>query len=115
MIKGMKDVKQVMIYIGLNDSDSHVQKFETEKYISILKKVCKSYRVAFSMNVIDGGYFHDDGTYVEEKTLVLTLLDVEADLIEEIAKDLCAFFNQESVMVTFSNAKVHFIRESIRK
>ena len=113
MIKRMKDVKQAMIYVGLNDSVSHEQKFETERYISILKKVCKSYRVAFSMNTIDGGYFHDDGTYVEEKTLVLTLRDVEEKIIDEIAKDLCAFFNQESVMVSCSNASVHFVRESI--
>ena len=113
MIKRMKDVRQAMIYVGLNDSILHEQKFETERYISILKKVCKSYRVAFSMNTIDGGYFHDDGTYVEEKTLVLTLLDVEEEIIEEIAKDLCAFFNQESVMVSYSNASVHFVRESI--
>ncbi len=109
----MKDAKQAMIYVGLNDSISHEQRFETEKYISILKNICKSYRVAFSMNTIDGGYFHDDGTYVEEKTLVLMLIDVEDAFVEEIAKDLCAFFNQESVMVCLSNALVHFVRESI--
>ena len=113
MISEMEEVKQAMIYIGLNDSITHVQKFETDRYISILKNVCKSYKVAFSMNVIDGGYFHEDGSYVEEKTLTLTLLGVEEDMVEGIAKDLCAFFNQESVMVTYSQAKVHFVQESI--
>ena len=113
MISEMEEVKQAMIYIGLNDSITHVQKFETDRYISILKNVCKSYKVAFSMNVIDGGYFHEDGSYVEEKTLTLTLLGVEEDMVEEIAKDLCAFFNQESVMVMYSQAKVHFVQESI--
>ena len=102
-----------MIYIGMNDSILHEQKFETEKYISVLKNICKSYKVAFSMNVIDGGYFHDDGTYVEEKTLVLTLLDVDEQTVEEIAKDLCAFFHQESVMISFSNVMIQFVRESI--
>ena len=109
----MKDVRQAMIYIGMNDSILHEQKFETEKYISVLKNICKSYKVAFSMNVIDGGYFHDDGTYVEEKTLVLTLLDVDEQTVEEIAKDLCAFFHQESVMISFSNVMIQFVRESI--
>lgn len=113
MISKMEEVKQAVIYIGLNDSVTHVQKFETDKYISILKKVCKSYRTAFSTSVIDGGYFHEDGTYVEEKTLVLTLLGVDDGTVEEIARDLCAFFNQESVMVTYSQAKVHFIQEKI--
>lgn len=109
----MDAVRQASIYIGLNDSNTGVQKYDTEKYISILKNVCRNYHVGFSMNRIQGGYFHDDGRYVEENTLVLMLLDVPDETVREIAKDLCAFFNQESVMVTFSSAEVNFIRESI--
>ena len=109
----MGKVRQTQIYVGLNDSDTYRQKFETEKYVSILKKVCKGYRVAFSMSLINGGYFHDDGTYVEENTLMLTLLDVDEQTIEEIARDLCAFFHQESVMVSTGEAEVHFVRESL--
>ena len=30
------------IYVGLNDQDTKVQKFETAKYISVLKNVCVS-------------------------------------------------------------------------
>lgn len=104
---------QTMIYIGLNDAESHRQEFETERYVSILKHVCKNYGVAFSMNVVNGGYFHEDGTYVEENTLVLTLLDVDDETIEEIAKDLCAFFHQESVMVTKSVSKLYFVKERL--
>ncbi|MBR2534010.1 MAG: hypothetical protein IKE50_04445 [Erysipelotrichaceae bacterium] len=109
----MKKVRQTQIYVGLNDSDTYRQKFETGKYVSILKRVCQGYHVAFSMSLINGGYFHDDGTYVEENSLMLTLLDVDEQTIEEIAKDLCAFFNQESVMVSTSEAEVHFVKESI--
>ena len=109
----MKKVRQTQIYIGLNDSGTYTQKFETEKYVSILKRVCQGYRVAFSMSLINGGYFHDDGTYVEENTLMLTLLDVDEETIEEIAKDLCAFFNQESVMVSSSEAEVRFVKENL--
>ncbi len=109
----MKKVRQTQIYVGLNDSDTYQQKFETEKYVSILKRVCQGYHVAFSMSLINGGYFHDDGTYVEENTLMLTLLDVDEQTIEEIAKDLCAFFHQESVMVSTSEAEVRFVKESL--
>ena len=110
----MGKVRQTQIYVGLNDSDTYQQKFETEKYVSILKKVCKGYRVAFSMSLINGGYFHDDGTYVEENSLMLTLLDVDEKTVEEIAKDLCAFFHQESVMVSTSEAEVRFVKESLK-
>ena len=104
---------QTTIYVGLNDGDTGVQKFSTEKYLSILKNVCKSYRVAFSVQQINGGYFHEDGRYTEENTLALMLIDVPRETVMEIAKDLCAFFNQESVMVTTAPSSVIFVHESI--
>ncbi len=108
-----QQTNQASIYIGLNDSETGVQKFATEKYLSILKNVCRSYRVAFSVQVINGGYFHEDGRYTEENTLVLTLLNIEEKTVIEIAKDLCAFFNQESVMVTSTPSSVIFVKEKI--
>lgn len=101
------------VYIGLNDKDSKEQIFATEKYSKILKTVCKSYRTAFSVSQIDGGYFHEDGTYVEENTLVVSMTGVDDETVDEIAKDLCAFFNQESVMVTKGIIEVKFISESL--
>ncbi len=104
---------QTTIYIGLNDAETGVQKFDTEKYLSILKKVCHSFKVAFSVHRIEGGYFHENGTYVEETTLALLLMDTPQETIMEIAKDLCAFFNQESVMVTSSPCSVVFVKDGI--
>ncbi len=101
------------IYIGLNDADTLEQKHDTEKYISVLKNVCRSYHVAFSFSVEEDGYFHDDGRYTQETTLVITLIDVEKKLAKEIAKDLCAFFHQESVLVTESEINAYFINETV--
>ena len=108
-----KQLQQTNIYIGLNDSETGIQKFDTEKYLSILKNVCRSYRVAFSVQQISGGYFHEDGRYTEETTLCLTLMNTDQDLVMEIARDLCAFFNQESVMVTSAPSSVIFVKEKI--
>lgn len=105
--------RQTNIYIGLNDEDTGVQKYDTERYISILKKVCHNYKVAFSMQQITGGYFHEDGRYTEENTLVLMFIDVPEKTALEIAKDLCAFFHQESVMVTYSPCRTVFVSESL--
>ena len=101
------------IYIGLNDQDSKTQKFETARYVSVLKHVCKSYKVPFSFNLIEGGYIHESGEYTEEKTMVLTLIGVERTVAEEIAKDLCAFFHQESVMLTTGEVAVCSVREGL--
>lgn len=108
-------MRQTTIYVGLNDADTHEQKYDTKKYLSILKGVCYAYRVAFSVHMVNGGYFHEDGSYVEENTLSLTLLDVPDATIEEIAKDLCAFFHQESVMVTNAVSDVYFVKERLNQ
>ena len=65
------------------------------------------------LSVEEGGYFHDDGRYTQETTLVITLIDVEKKLAKEIAKDLCAFFHQESVLVTESEINAYFINETV--
>ncbi len=109
----MKKTLFTQIHVGLNDSDTHEQIFSTEKYMSILKDVCRNYHVAFSVSAVDGGYFHDDGSYVEEKTLALSLVDAPRDTVEEIAKDLCVFFHQESVMVSSTESEVYFVEEKI--
>ena len=100
------------IYVGLNDQDTKVQKFETAKYISVLKHVCISYEVPFSFNLIEGGYIHESGEYTQENTLVLTLVDVDKATVEEIARDLCAFFHQESVLVTSGSVDTYSIHDS---
>ena len=104
---------QTTIYVGLNDSETGVQKFGTEKYLSILKNVCRSYQVAFSVQLINGGYFHEDGRYTEENSLRLTLMNVPEQEVMEIAKDLCVFFNQESVMVSSLTTSTIFVNEKL--
>ena len=101
------------IYIGLNDQDTKKQVFETEKYVSILKKVCISYGVPFSFNLIEGGYIHESGEYTQENTLVLSLIGADRAVIEEIAKDLCVFFHQESVLITTGDVIAYQVSEKL--
>ena len=69
-------VMESKIYIGLNDSETKQQKLATDRYAAILKEICRDFGVPFSFNVIDGGYIHDDGEYTEEKSIVLTFIDL---------------------------------------
>ena len=106
---GKIQMVETRLYIGLNDAETKKQIFETEQYVEQLKKLCFTYHVPFSMAFEEGGYFHENGEYVEEKTLVLTLIDAEKDIIQKIAKDLCGLFNQESILVTEGNIKGCYI------
>ena len=104
---------ETKIYVGLNDSQTMTQMYETDKYVQILKNVCKSYRVAFSFSVEQGGYFHDDGRYTQEVSLVLKLINAQRETVDEIAKDLCVFFHQESVLITENAVRSYYISETL--
>ena len=97
------------IYIGLNDLKTKEQKFITERYVSVLKKVCMNYRVPFSFHLMEGGYIHESGEYTEENTLLLTLIDADPVVVDEIARDLCAFFHQESVLITKQEVETYSV------
>ncbi len=101
------------IYIGLNDLTTNTQLFENEKYISVLRKVCYSYKVPFSFCVQEGGYIYENGMYAKETCLVLTLIDVGKSVVNDIAKDLCAFFRQESVLIAESTIQAYFVSEKL--
>ena len=104
---------ETKIYVGLNDSVTKNQIFETDKYISILRNVCFAYHMPFSFDVEEGGYIHENGDITKETTLVLILIDAKKEMVNEIAKDLCVFFHQESVMITEDRVRTYFISESL--
>jgi len=104
---------ETKIYVGLNDSVTKEQVFETKKYIDVLKNVCFSYGTPFSFALEQGGYIHENGEYTKENTLVLTLIGADKKVVEEIARDLCAFFHQESVLVTEGEIRTYFIKETL--
>lgn len=107
---GNVKMTEYRIYIGLNDAESREQRFGTERYLGTLKEICRSYKTAFSVDVEEGGYYHEDGEYTEETTLVLVLIGTEPDKVQGIAKDLCTLFHQESVLVTENVIDGRFIR-----
>lgn len=104
---------ETKIYVGLNDSVTKTQIFETEKYISILRNVCFAYHTPFSFDVEEGGYIHENGEYTRETSLILSLIDADRKTVNEIAKDLCVFFHQESVMITEDHIRTYFISETL--
>ena len=98
---------EARIYVGLRDRDSHEQIFDTERYKDALKDICRGYKTPFSLQVIEGGYFHDDGSWVDENTLLITLVGAPRKTVYDIANDVCTAFHQESVMITCENV-LHF-------
>ena len=104
---------ETKIYVGLNDSVEKKQLMETETYINVLRNVCCAYNTAFSFDAVEGGFIHENGELTKETTLVLTLIETDKDVVDEIARDLCAFFHQESVLITENEVRAYYICESL--
>lgn len=106
-------LEETKVYIGLNDMDTKRQRAATDSYVSILKRICRSCGVSFSFSVMEGGYMHDDGEFTEEKSIVLSFIDVPQEVVDEVAKEACVLFHQESVLVTVGRIYARSIREAL--
>lgn len=106
--------KRYTIMVGMNDKDDNVQKFQTERILELVTNCCKGYGLAFSCYVQRGGYKPFNGGYILEKSVAVVLLDPPADLVDELSKDLCAFLNQETVMVTVDQVECYYISHAIQ-
>lgn len=109
-----KNMTETKIYVGLYDALTRLQQHNTETYVDVMKYVCKSHHVSFSFVITEGGFFHEDGAYTQEQTLVLSLIDADKQVVEAIAKDLCAFFHQECVMITESMVNAYYIKDDLK-
>lgn len=106
--------KRYTVMVGLKDKDEKVQKIQTERILRLVTNCCKGYGMAFSSYLQDGGYIHDSGEYVLEKSVCIVFIDPNEQYVDEIGKDLCAFLNQESVLVTVDEVECYFISCSLK-
>ena len=65
------------------------------------------------MSLTEAIYIHDNGEYTEEKSIVLTFIDLPQKTVDKIAKEVCILFHQESVLVTTDRIHVRSIRETL--
>ncbi len=109
LTKGYKKVKRYTIMIGMNDSKTHEQEIETERIIRLANNCCKNYGLNFSSIIQSGGCIQEDGRYVIENSLGLVFIDADENTVNELAKDVCCFLNQESVLVTVDEVIRYFV------
>ena len=92
----MKKTNRYTIYIGLFDKDTKTQLIDTEKAMSILSEKIANEFGGWTIYPSSWVYKHDDGSIVQEPSIVIqTMADGIDNFVENIKKE----FNQESVLV----------------
>lgn len=100
-----------VIYIGLNDKDTLVQEESLHKCVSLICDICKAQKIEFTLHKSIGGYINDNGEYIIEKGLQLSLLGADLQKTFAIANELKQRLNQETVLVTEDKSvETHIIR-----
>lgn len=94
-----KNVTKHILRVGLKDKDTKEHKQDPAKIAQTVQTVFSEYDVGFSASLDKGGYLHEDGTYVFETSLSITICDAPTETVMAIAEAFCKAFNQESVLV----------------
>ena len=98
------------LYIGTNDKDTKQPVKNMLRFMEVLKQVLNDLTEGYTMYHATGYYKHDDGTMVQEGTIVIELIDYYGEKnLYSLVKLLKYRLNQESIYVTKQeiNAKLY--------
>lgn len=111
MVKKFGKVETYKLYIGLNDKEKLKQLCPTEDFIKIVRSICEDFKIAFTMHEQVGGYMMANGTFITERSLVLSISGFDYEQIIKLAEELKAKLNQESIMVTRVEPELFLVME----
>ena len=92
-MKGNKEMKKHILYVGLKDKDSKKQVITTTRAKNIIAGICGDCTLSDSTGV----YTHNNGKQVKEHTIRVELLFKAEKDVKRMAQDIKAKLNQESI------------------
>lgn len=99
------------MYVGLNDARTDSQALTVEEAQQMIRKIITDKGFGYTEYVAHGAYIEDDGTVVDNDTLVYDLLLMEKEDAHAIAKEVKAALHLDSVLMGESMAEYNFITE----
>lgn len=105
-------MQQHTLTIGLNDKDTYKQIYTTKQAITKLSQVLQQHTSGYTIRQAQGGYTHNDGTFVNENSLIVEIVqNLPRKVIKQLINDIKApdCLNQESIIYKKSRAKGVFL------
>lgn len=101
-------MKKITLYVGLNDKDSKLQKFDIIEAYKMAEGILMQKVRGATIFQASGIYKHDDGTVIIEQTLRIELINISNDVIKEIIDIFKVVFNQDSILVQQQSINISF-------
>ena len=105
------EVYTAKMYVGLNDAGTDSQALTIEEAQQMVRKIITDKGFGYTEYVANGAYIEDDGTVVDNDTLVYELFFMEKEEAHAIAKEVKAALHLESVLMGESTAEYNFVTE----
>lgn len=86
-----------ILTIGLNDQHTKTQKYDTITAYKMIENILTEYTTGYTMYETSGGYKHDDGTFISEKSIRVELMFISETLVFIIANKIKETLNQETI------------------
>lgn len=102
---GLKKTTEFEIYIGCNDSQIQGEVVSREELEDLVVSFFDRYNIDFSLVQAEGGYLSEDGVFVLEDSLCISIIgDSDLDILG-LTRSLSMYMNQETAMVVKNYVK----------
>ena len=101
-------MKKYTLYIGLNDKDTKVQEIGLLDAYKVVSNIFTETCGFATIHEGRGVYTHNDGTPVQETTLIAFVNTDDNDSIMKAAGMIKTALNQESIMIEVSEVNAMF-------
>lgn len=104
----MEDSIEYQIFIGCNDSQLNDEVVNENELKEMLSEFFTRKKIGFSMLSAKGGFLHENGSFVTENTLCVSIIGGSDLDIVKFAKSLSMYMNQECSLIIRHSLKIGF-------
>lgn len=103
-------MEKYTLSVGLNDRDSKTQKIsDIESCSRIIESLNESLINGYTIYNAQGFYTHENGIQVNEKTIIIDIVNEKKEKILKACNSIKRKLNQESILVQEQNIESMFI------
>lgn len=103
-------MKKYTLNVGLNDKTSKKQEIsEIDACTKIIESLNESLIYGFTIYSGNGFYTHENGSQVNEKTIIIEIVNDHKEKILKACNSIKKRLNQESIMIQEQNIESKFI------
>lgn len=94
-------ITKYVLSVGLNDKDTKQPKYDLITSYKLVETILKQYTNGYTIYQCNGGYKHQDESFVNETSLRVELMFIDKAIVKKVVDEIKSpiILNQESIAV----------------